>query len=422
MWSRRIVLGTWFLTLFLAAGAGTAQAAIVDSPPGPIPSTVSTGYPPVPQLTPAADTQAPPASAVVDPVRADTTCSGWYLQSRYADEWTTDATWWEYRCGVDVHTWYDNCTAGGACDAWCPSCFDRHETWVDMYVWNGSDAVFYGQMYSDSGWSNLVESSWAYTYWWDASSARWYDVAPASPPVASFVASCMFLGCAFDASASYDLDGTALTYAWDFGDGSASDASGSAMAAHAFVRDGTYTVTVTVTDAGAEATSWSDTVTVAANLPPTATFAVVCTSAVCAFDASASTDPDGTLVSYGWTFGDGSTGVGRTVGYDYASPGVYPATLTVTDSGGAKVSTSSDVTVISLTARSYRTKGVRRVDLAWYGPPTGTSVDVFRNGVRIATTTLDTMTDTLPSGSATYVYRVSLSSGSSSSNDATVKT
>ena len=49
------------------------------------------------------------------------------------------------------------------------------------------------------------------------------------------------------------------------------------------------------------------------------------------FDASASTDPDGTITSFRWAFGDGSEAVGRTVTHRYAAPGDYLVRLTVTD-------------------------------------------------------------------------------------------
>lgn len=49
------------------------------------------------------------------------------------------------------------------------------------------------------------------------------------------------------------------------------------------------------------------------------------------FDGTASTDPDGTIVSYEWDFGDGETGSGPTPSHTYSLPGPYTATLTVTD-------------------------------------------------------------------------------------------
>ena len=53
------------------------------------------------------------------------------------------------------------------------------------------------------------------------------------------------------------------------------------------------------------------------------------------FDASASTDPDGTIQSYAWVFGDGATGTGRTTTHVYGDEGSYTPQLTVTDERGA---------------------------------------------------------------------------------------
>ncbi|WP_372480606.1 S8 family serine peptidase [Halomicrobium sp. HM KBTZ05] len=61
------------------------------------------------------------------------------------------------------------------------------------------------------------------------------------------------------------------------------------------------------------------------------------------FDGSASSDPDGTIESYQWDFGDGNTGSGVTVEHSYDAADEYQATLTVTDDSGA--STTDGVVV-----------------------------------------------------------------------------
>ncbi len=53
------------------------------------------------------------------------------------------------------------------------------------------------------------------------------------------------------------------------------------------------------------------------------------------FDGSGSYDTDGTIVSYSWTFGDGTAGTGSNVQHTYAGAGIYTARLTVTDNLGA---------------------------------------------------------------------------------------
>ena len=84
----------------------------------------------------------------------------------------------------------------------------------------------------------------------------------------------------------------------------------------------------------------------AGNTAPTATFTTTTTALTANLDAIASTDPDGTVASYVWTFGDGSTGTGPTVSHSYAAAGTYSLSLTVTDDDGATGSRSALVTVM----------------------------------------------------------------------------
>ena len=76
--------------------------------------------------------------------------------------------------------------------------------------------------------------------------------------------------------------------------------------------------------------------------PPVASFSFVENDLTVDFDASSSTD-DGSIVSWDWDFGDGSSASGEVVSHTYAEVGSYTVTLTVTDNDGATGSTSETV-------------------------------------------------------------------------------
>jgi hypothetical protein len=64
-----------------------------------------------------------------------------------------------------------------------------------------------------------------------------------------------------------------------------------------------------------------------------------------AMSGASSSDPDGTIVSYAWNYGDGTVASGASVSKTYAAAGTYTVTLTVTDNGGATGTTSRAVIV-----------------------------------------------------------------------------
>jgi len=63
------------------------------------------------------------------------------------------------------------------------------------------------------------------------------------------------------------------------------------------------------------------------------------------FNASGSYDSDGNIVSYQWSFGDGSSGTGAEITHTYQNAGNYVAKLTVTDNQGARDTSSKTITV-----------------------------------------------------------------------------
>jgi alpha-tubulin suppressor-like RCC1 family protein len=74
---------------------------------------------------------------------------------------------------------------------------------------------------------------------------------------------------------------------------------------------------------------------VATNQPPTAVVTTTRDGDTFTFDATASTDPDGTIVDYQWEFADGTYAAGPVVTHTFA-PGTYDVTLVTTDNQGAK--------------------------------------------------------------------------------------
>ncbi len=153
----------------------------------------------------------------------------------------------------------------------------------------------------------------------------------------------------FNGSASNDPDGTIISYSWDFGDGN----TGTGVnPSHTYDAAGTYNVTLTVMDNAGATDSGGTTATISevANLPPVADANGPYSGTVgipVTFDGTASTDPDGSIVSYDWNFGDGTivTDAGATPSHTYGSNGSFTVTLTVTDNAGASASDSTTANI-----------------------------------------------------------------------------
>jgi PKD repeat protein len=150
----------------------------------------------------------------------------------------------------------------------------------------------------------------------------------------------------FDASGSSDAGGSITSYAWDFGDGATVQGP---TASHAYTTPGTYLVRLTVTDSLGLQDTATETVTVLDH-PPVAAFDVSATSPEAgqpvAFDGSSSSDSDGSILGYGWSFGDGHSALGETRSHTFATAGTYTVTLTVIDNRQQSTSVTQQVTVL----------------------------------------------------------------------------
>ncbi|QKE85805.1 PKD domain-containing protein [Arthrobacter sp. NEB 688] len=86
------------------------------------------------------------------------------------------------------------------------------------------------------------------------------------------------------------------------------------------------------------------------NQAPVASFTSSCTGLTCQLDASASSDPDGSVVSYAWDLGDGSSATGATTQRTYAAGGTKSVTLTVTDDKGSSTQVTKPVEPVAAPA------------------------------------------------------------------------
>jgi PKD repeat protein len=160
-----------------------------------------------------------------------------------------------------------------------------------------------------------------------------------------------------------------------------------------------------------------------ANVPPNAVMSANPASGTApltvTFNASGSSDPDGSISSYSWSFGDGGTATGLSASHTYSAAGTYSARLTVTDNRGATGSATTTISVgtnpATIAAPSNLTAAESNhvVTLTWRDnssnetgfqierAPAGTS-----NFVQVGTATANATTWNQTASKGTYIYRL----------------
>lgn len=146
---------------------------------------------------------------------------------------------------------------------------------------------------------------------------------------------------------SSDADGAITGYSWNFGNGNSSTSPNPQAV---YNSPGVYTVSLTVTDNQGATAIQSTTVTVSpANQPPVPHIVATPLSGSAPLNVSVngggSIDPDGSIVSYSWTFGNGETATGALASTTYTSPGSYLIRLTVVDNRGTSRNITTTVVV-----------------------------------------------------------------------------
>ena len=236
---------------------------------------------------------------------------------------------------------------------------------ITSYQWTFGD----GESGTGASTSHIYDDSGTYEVWLmvsdnngatDTANATIQATAVPIPPVANVPPTASFttspasgiapLAVSFNASGSSDSDGTITSYVWSFGDGGSSSG---VTPSHTYNSAGAYTAQLTATDDDGATDTATRTIQVSAtpvaNNPPSASFTASPTSGqaplTVSFNASSSSDSDGTITSYAWAFGDGGSSSGVTTSHTYNSAGAYIAQLTVTDDDGATDTATQTIAV-----------------------------------------------------------------------------
>ncbi len=159
----------------------------------------------------------------------------------------------------------------------------------------------------------------------------------------------------FNASNSYDLDGSIESYSWDFADGT----NGTGVSVdHIYLVEGNYTVVLNATDNDGFANSTFKSMTITTR-HPLASFAYspafpIVDQAI-TLNASFSEPRGGTIDSYVWNFGDGTIVAENisTTTHVYNATGTFTVTLNVTDSEGLWDTESKNLTLTGLPVASF---------------------------------------------------------------------
>jgi len=225
-----------------------------------------------------------------------------------------------------------------------------------------------------------------------------------------------------------------------WGDGTTTSLAGTATtASHSYSPAGSYPVYTNATDNAGLTTKSAVTTIVITDRPPVVAFTYAPSSPYTGqnvvFNATSSSDPDGTIVSYAWNFGDSTTGTGAIPTHSYIASGTFTVTLTVTDDSASTGNKSSTINVTidppptwpnGSSLNATRVSG-RDVVLVWT-PATDlvqvSNYKIYANGTLVATvpgaTTTYDVTGLTPLSRYTFQVQAGNPAGSWTTNGPTL--
>ncbi|WP_425414054.1 PKD domain-containing protein [Salinimicrobium terrae] len=145
-----------------------------------------------------------------------------------------------------------------------------------------------------------------------------------------------------------------------------------------------------------------------------------------------STDSDGSIASWNWNFGDGTSSSLQHPLKSYGQAGTYEVSLNVTDDLGVSQSVTKSISVsgeitappdLQLTAVGSKVKGMWQTKLSWNLTDTANQIDIYRDG-EFLTTVADagSFTDkTSFKGSGSLTYKICESGTTICSNSVTAQ-
>lgn len=224
----------------------------------------------------------------------------------------------------------------------------------NYFTTSGVTSTYFTALSNDSGGNGLyfysdsaafpTESFNATNYWVDILVAGPSDTTPPSRPIGL---SAVITGKLVQLSWTASTDATGVLSYKVYRDGVLLGSVGTTTYRDTTAQpETTYTYTVRAVDyTGNHSVASADyTLTTQPNLTPATDFVMGVTGLLVYLDASATADVDGTVATYSWDFGDGTTGTGIYTDHTYTA-GTYTITLSATDDTGQIGTSSKTVTV-----------------------------------------------------------------------------